>query len=149
MKTIQTHAKYVEWLSAEEMHKASQSWLSELRFIKDEHLFFEDLIKTYIFQLIDLKNFSDSKEIIGILNKSQKKNKLLIESVKIHESELKIMVDGINQHKEEQAYKDEHRGLIVLVSEFLKEYRVFKTQLFDVIKKIMKTEKGTHLIDKK
>jgi len=43
METIQTQARYVEWLSAEEMHKGSQEWLSELRFIKDEHLFLKIL----------------------------------------------------------------------------------------------------------
>ena len=34
MKTTQTSTKYVEWLSAETMHKNSINWLSDLEFMK-------------------------------------------------------------------------------------------------------------------
>ena len=45
MITTKTQVKYLEWLSADEMYEESKKWLSELSFIKDEHLFFEDIIK--------------------------------------------------------------------------------------------------------
>ncbi len=48
METQHTSSKYVEWLSAEQMHLASKEWLSELLFIKDEHLFFEGKKKPLI-----------------------------------------------------------------------------------------------------
>ena len=149
MKTIQTHARYVEWLSAEEMHRGSKEWLSELEFVKDEHLFFEDLVKTFILQLIQPEKFANNKEIIDALNKSKKRNNLLIEAIKLHESALHIMVDGIDQLNEEEAYKKEHRGLIIKISEFLKHYRTLKMQLFDAVKKIKKEEKQKLLIDRK
>jgi len=149
MKTIQTHARYVEWLSAEEMHKGSKEWLSELEFVKDEHLFFEDLVKTFILQLIQPEKFANNKEIIDALNKSKKRNNLLIEAIRLHESALHIMVDGIDQLNEEEAYKKEHRGLIIKISEFLKHYRTLKMQLFDAVKKIKKEEKQKLLIDRK
>ncbi len=149
MKTIQTHARYVEWLSAEEMHKGSKEWLSELEFVKDEHLFFEDLVKTFILQLIQPAKFANNKEIIDALNKSKKRNNLLIEAIKLHESALHIMVDGIDQLNEEEAYKKEHRGLIIKISEFLKHYRTLNMQLFDAVKKIKKEEKQKLLIDRK
>lgn len=149
MKTIQTEARYVEWLSAEEMHKGSQEWLSELRFIKDEHRFFEDLIKSHTLQLIEPEKFSQNKEIIDAINRPQKRNNLLIEAVKVHENELEIMVDGIDQLKEEEAYKKEHRGLIIEISEFKKYYQSLKTQLFNIIKNIKKQEKQRRLLDRK
>jgi hypothetical protein len=149
MKTIQTQVKYVEWLSADEMHQASKEWLSELMFIKDEHLFFEDLITSFTSLIIESGKFSDTKEIVDIINKSQKRNNVLIEAVKIHENELEIMVDGIDQLKEERAYTKEHSDLILAISEFTKEYKVIKTQLIDIIKNIKKKEKLRHLIDKK
>ena len=149
MKTIQTQVKYVEWLSADEMHQASKEWLSELRFIKDEHLFFEDLIRSNTSLIIESGKFSDVKEVIDIINKSQKRNNVLIESIKIHENELKIMVDGVDQIEEEKAYTKEHSDLIIAISEFTKEYKSLKTQLFDIIKSIKKKEKLRHLIDKK
>jgi hypothetical protein len=149
MKTIQTQARYVEWLSPEDMHNASQEWLSELKFTKDEHLFFEDLITTFTTQLIESGKFSDNKEIIDAINRSEKQNNLLIEAIKIHENELQVMVDGIDQLEEEKAYTKEHSDLIIVIAAFLKEYKSLKTQHFRIIKNIKKEEKLRHLIDKK
>ncbi len=41
MITTKTQAKFVEWLSTDEMYQASKKWYSELSFIKDEQLFFD------------------------------------------------------------------------------------------------------------
>jgi len=148
MKTTYTTAKYVEWLSAEIMHKNSIEWLSDLEFMKDEQLFFDDLIKTYTLQLIDSKHFKESKSIIDTLSKLQKKTDALIKYVKNHKNDLKIMVDGIDQPKEEADYKNEHRRLIVEINDFVKEYRVLKATLFSLIKNIKKEEKQKRLIDR-
>ena len=59
------------------------------------------------------------------------------------------MVDGIDQLKEEEAYKKEHRRLIIDISDFKKNYRILKKQLFDIIKSIKKEEKQRRLIDRK
>lgn len=144
-----SHLKYIEWLDADELHEASKEWLSELNFIKDEHLFFEDLVTQFTSQLIAFGNFSNNKEIIDAINRSQKQNNTLIEAVKIHENELKIMVDGIDQIEEEKAYTKEHSDLIIAITEFLKEYKSLKTQLFDIIKSIKKEDKNRHLLDRK
>lgn len=149
MKTKHTNLRYVEWLSAEEMHEASKNWLSELNFIKDEHLFFENLVTQFTPQLIALDNFSNNKEIIDAINRSQKQNHTLIEAIKIHENELQIMVDGINQLEEEKAYTKEHSDLIIAMTDFLKEYKSLKTQLFEIIKNIKKDDKNRHLLDRK
>lgn len=149
MKTTQAPLRYVEWLSAEEMHTESKEWVSELSFIKDEHLFFEDLVTKFTSQLIATGNFSDSKEIVDAVNRSEKQNDMLLEAVKIHEKELQIMVDGIDQKEEEKSYINKHRDLITSISEFLKDYKSLKTQLFDIIKNIKKEEKRSRLLDKK
>lgn len=146
MNTTETKMKYVEWLSAEEMHKNSRSWLTELNFIKDEHLFFEDLIKSFTIQLLGEKDFIDIKEIIDAVNRSEKENNMLIEAIKVHESDLQIMLDGIDQPKEEEAYKKEHRELITMISDYLKNYKKLKAQLFEIISKIMKNEKMQRLL---
>jgi hypothetical protein len=139
MKNTQT--RYVEWLDPEEMHATSKEWLSELKFIKDEHLFFEDLITSHTLQLISPEKFSHNTEIIDAINRSQKRNNFLIEAVKVHRNDLQIMVDGIDQPKEEDAYKKAHRGLIIEINTYFKNYRILKTQLFDIIKNIKKEEK--------
>lgn len=149
MNATKQKANYVEWLSAEEMHKDSLDWLSELEFIKDAHSFFEDLVKSYTLQLIDTKKFDESKELVDTVNRSQKRNNLLVEAIKVHKNELKIMVDGIDQPKEEESYKKEHRNLIILMNEYLKDYQSLKTQLFEIVQGIIKKEKQRHLLDKR
>ncbi|EDP70414.1 hypothetical protein FBALC1_06643 [Flavobacteriales bacterium ALC-1] len=149
METIQTQSRYIEWLSPEEMHKASKEWLSELKFIRDEHLFFEDLVTTFTSQLIASRKFQDNKEIIDAINKSQKRNNVLIESIKVHENDLEVMLDGIDQIEEERAYVKEHSGLIKVISDYLKNYKSLKTQLFNIIKNIKKEDKQRYLMDRK
>ena len=149
MKTTQKNLRFVKWLSSEEMHEASKQWLSELNFVKDEHLFFEDLVTQFTSQLIAFGNFSSNEEIIDAINLSQKQNNTLIEAVKIHKNELQIMVDQIDQLEEERAYAKEHSDLIIAITKFLKEYRSLKTQLFDIIKNIKKEEKNRYLLDRK
>lgn len=144
----QFKTKHTEWFSAEEMHEHVQDWLSELEFLKDEHLFFEDLVKTYTLQLIDTKKFSSYKEIIEAIKHSEKRNNILIDAIKVHGNELKILLDMIDNAKEEEGYKKEHRNLINLVSEFLKDYQSLKSRLFTAIKNILKKEKQQRLLGK-
>lgn len=146
MKVVKKSPVYVEWLNADLMHEESVKWLSELKFIKDEEHFFEDLIKLFPLQLIDSKNFTKSKETVQLLKTLRLKNVELINAVTAHEKELKIMVDGKDQLKEEAAYKEKHRDLLILVKRYFKEYRKLKTQLFKTIKEIMKSEKQKRLL---
>ncbi|WP_044397453.1 hypothetical protein [Lacinutrix sp. Hel_I_90] len=149
MITSKTENIYFEWLTAEDMHENSKKWLSELQFVKDEHLFFQDLITTYTLQIIDFEDFSDTKEIVDALNRSQKKNNELIEAVLNHEKDLEIMVDGIDDVKKEKHYKKLHRQLLTSVSEYLYDYKKVKTQLFSIVKDVMKKEKQQRLLDKR
>lgn len=146
MKTKQTNPKYVAWLSPEIMHSGSRKWLSELEFAKDEQLFFDDLIKFYTLQLIDSKRFSESKKMVDRLSNLQKETDKLIALIKTHENDLKIMLDGIDQIEAENAYKEKHGKLIIIVSEFLEKYRTLKMQLFTLVKSIMKEGKQKRLL---
>ena len=147
MKTTKRKVKkYEAWLSPETMHKGSLNWLSELRFAKDEQLFFDDLVKSYTLQLIDSKHFKESKKIVDQLSTQQRETDVLIDTIVKHEKGLNIMVDGIDQLKEENAYKDEHGKLIIQVSLFLKNYRILKTELFTLIKSIIKEGKQKLLL---
>lgn len=148
MKATYTSTKYMDQLTAEDMHKNTIEWLSDLEFMKDEQLFFDDLIKSYTLQLIDSKHYKESKTIIDTLSKLQKKTDLFIKYLKNHNNDLKIIVDDINQPKEEKGYKKEHQGFVVQMNDFVKEYRALKTKLFNLIKSIKKEVKQEHIIDR-
>lgn len=149
MKTTQSSPKYIEWISAEDMHTDSTEWASQLEFAKDEHLFFEHVITTYTSQLLAFKDFSSDKELVDTINRSFKKNLQLLAEVTAHQTALQIMVDGIDQPKDEKKYKETHRKLAVEVAGFLHEYHALKTQLFAIITTIRKEEKQRFLFDKK
>ncbi|SEQ35016.1 hypothetical protein SAMN05421824_1424 [Hyunsoonleella jejuensis] len=146
MEAKKINKKYVAWLSTETMHNASKKWLSELEFAKDEQLFFNDLIKSYTLQLIDSKHFNKSKDLVTQLSKVEKQTNELIETVKEHERELTIMVDGINQIELEKAYKEKHSKLIISIGEFLNNYRTLKRELFTMVKGVIKDKKQKKLL---
>lgn len=146
MKTKGNQLKYIEWPNAEDMHDNSRKWLSELEFIKDEELFFDDLIKLYTLQLTNSKHFTESKKIVDKLSKFHKKTDNLISMVKIHERKLKIMADGIDQLKEGDNYKEENQWFTKNLNQFLEKYRAFKVQLFYLLKGILKEQKQKLLL---
>ncbi|CAH8282342.1 hypothetical protein EV196_105263 [Mariniflexile fucanivorans] len=146
MKTKEVKVKYEAWLNTETMHNSSVKWLSELKFAKDEQLFFDDLIKSYTLQLIDSKHYKESKKIIDKLSDFQTKTDSLIKTIVEHEKGLKIMADGINQIEQEEIYKKEHGKLIIVVSYFLEKYRALKAKLFSHIKSIIKEGKQKLLL---
>ncbi|MBT8245868.1 MAG: hypothetical protein HKP48_07155 [Winogradskyella sp.] len=141
MKTIHTKAKHTEWLSADDMHEDSKSWLSELTFYKEEQIFFEDLIKSYTLQLIDKKHFEESKTIVDKLSEIVKQTDVLLNTVTSHEKELSIMVDGIDELDAETLYRKEHNNLIEVIAEFKKRYQFIKVKLFDLVKLVIKENK--------
>lgn len=146
MNIIPSNIKYIKWQSADDIHMTSKEWLSELQFIQDEHLFFSDLITTYTSQLMSHEEFSKTRNLVDNITASQKRNNLLIEAIKTHENDLKILVDGINQIKEEKAYIKEHKGLLTEITAYLNDYKQLKTRLFNVFKSLKKDEK--RFIDK-
>ncbi|GGK17953.1 hypothetical protein GCM10007962_10200 [Yeosuana aromativorans] len=146
MKKDKSEAKYQEWLSPDMIHKTSLNWLSEIEFIKDEQLFFNDLIKSYTLQLIDSKHFKKSKEIIDGLKAFEKETNDILKTVKMHERALEILVDGIDQIKEEEAYKRDHLSLIIDVSNFQKKHRTIKKEIFSLIKGIINQKKQKSLL---
>ncbi len=132
---------YIEWLSAEEMHEASLQWMSELKFVRDEQRFLNDLVASYTPQLADQKVFKESQEIIGAISKSEKEVIEFMKRVKSHENLLEIMVNDVDELKMEKAYIETHWELSSEIKKFSNEYRELKTALFNLVAKVKKMNK--------
>lgn len=149
MRTRQAKPNFIKWLSIDEIHHDSKEWLLELDFLKDEYHFFVDLIKCNTLELIDFQGVAECNTIIKNLSDAKKENDHLTKLVRGHEKNLIILVDKMKHQKEEEdAYKDEHIKLIILMKNHLLEHRALKQSLFDTLKKIKKIEKQKHRIDK-
>ena len=147
MKTIMPDIKYIESKSPVELHVESLNWISELKFIKDEQRFLDELLKSYTIQLIEKQDFTKNKKIISALSKLEKDGEKLLKKIINHENELLILVDGIDQIKEEKHYRFLHSTYIMNVTNYFNEYKDVKREIFDVVKRIMKQEKQKKLLN--
>ena len=147
METDKTKYRFVEWLSAEEMHEASAQWLSELKFISDEQLFLNNLVTSYTSQLLSSDVFKESKEIIGQLQKAEREVEILLKKVQTHAGQLEIMVDGVDQLKMEKAYIATHKELLIGMRKYKGSYREIKERLFKLVSSVLKKDKQKRLLN--
>jgi len=147
MKIKENTHRYIEWIDSEEMHRTTLLWLSELRFMKDEQLFLNNLIKHYTVQLVDSKIFGKSKAIVTVLTALEKQVIVLMKKVQAHENKLEIMIDDVDQIELEKAYRDTHSELSRNMDNYKEDYREIKTKLFDLVSSVLKKEKQKRLLN--
>ena len=141
-----TH-RYIQWISPDEMHSETVEWMSELKFVRDEQQFLNSLVKHYTLQLVDGDNYRKSKEIVGAILDAENELQRLIKEVQLHENQLEILVDDIDQPRMEQAYKETHGELIGKMHDYLEEYRGLKKRLFTLISTVIKKDKQNRLLN--
>ena len=129
------------------MHLETVEWMSELKFVKDEQLFLNNLVKHYTIQLADEKNYQRSKDIVGAILDAENEVKTLMKKIQVHENQLEIMVDDIDQPKMEQAYKETHKELKVEMQQYLEGYRELKKRLFALISEVIRVDKQKRLLN--
>ncbi len=144
---MESTPRYIEWISPEEMHRTTVSWLSELKFIKDEQRFLNSLVKSYTEQLIDHKIYDKSKELVGNILDAEKELVGLLKKVQVHENQLEIMIDDVDQPKMEKAYRETHEELMQDMQRYLEDYRELKRQLFKLLSQVLKQEKQKRLLN--
>jgi hypothetical protein len=146
MKTKNDRYSYIEWYSAEEMHKASKRWLSELKFFRDEQVFLNNLIVTNTLQLSDSAYFEASKALMSKIQKAEMELTDLFKKVQAHENQLEIMVDDVDHFKMEEAYLETHTELWAAMEEYGIAYRAIKKKLFSLVARVMKKTKQKRLL---
>ncbi len=146
MKAREPNIKYVEWQSPDELHEISLNWVSELKFIKDEQHFLDELMQNYMLELLSGNVYKKSKKVLNDLSEERKDLEPLFKEIINHHNALAILVDGKDQPVEEKQYKDDHRALIIKVNEYLINYKDTKRKVFELIKTIMKREKQKRLL---
>lgn len=139
--------KYMEWLSAEELHNDSRNWRSHLEFTRDEQLFLNDLIGSHVLDLVDSEAFKQARPLITSLEKMEKDWNNLFKKVQLHENQLQIMVDDVDQLKMEEAYLTTHMELTNEVETYFETYRSVKTKIFKLISSLIKKRKQKRLLN--
>ncbi|MER3318285.1 MAG: hypothetical protein RIB79_08330 [Allomuricauda sp.] len=147
METKSNKRKFREWFSADELHEESKKWFSELKFAKDEQKFLNNMVKDYTLDIIDSDMFQTIQPVVESLNKSEKDLVDLFKKVQLHENQLQIMVDDVNQEKMEEAYLDTHNDLAMEVQDYFETYRDSKTKIFDIVSNVIKRKKQKRLLN--
>jgi hypothetical protein len=147
METTKKKYRYIEWLTPDELHADTLQWMSELRFIRDEQFFLNDLVKSNTLELMDSKNFEESKKLIDDILKAEKEIVLLMKKVQAHENELEIMVNDVDELKMEKAYIETHWEILAHMEKYQEEYRKIKKRLFKVVSQLMKKQKQKRLLN--
>ena len=137
----------MEWLSAEELHNDSRNWRSHLEFTKDEQLFLNDLIGSHVLDLVDSEAFKKASPLLTSLEKMEKDWTILFKKVQLHENQLQIMVDDVDQLKMEEAYLTTHMELTNEVEAYFAKYRSVKTKIFRLISSLIKKRKQKRLLN--
>lgn len=147
MKTRQKEQQYIEWLSGEEMHEQSTRWMSELKFVRDEQLFLNKLIKSYTLALLTPTLFNKSKKLIAELSKAEKEVVYLMKKIQSHENLLEIMINNVDELKMEKAYLETHWALSAKIEDYQINYRALKSSLFRIITQLMMKNKQKRLLN--
>jgi hypothetical protein len=139
--------EYLEWRSADQMHRDGIHWLSELNFIADELVFLEDLLAEYFIQLSTKEQYPEAKSLVAQLAESKRNVESMITEVKKHNNELYVLLDAEDQPYEEKEVKAEHRELIDKTDNYFKEFKALKKNMFILISNIMKHDKSNRLLN--
>ncbi|MGB5434749.1 MAG: hypothetical protein WBM98_02575 [Maribacter sp.] len=147
MKTKKQIYRYLEWKSPEEMHQTSLEWISALKFVKDEQLFLNDLVKAYTLQITGLGLLEKSRKLVTSISNAEAEADKILKKAQVHENQLSIMIDDVDQPKMEKAYTETHRDMIFAIETYLTNYRILKGSLFQMISEVMKKEKQKRLLN--
>lgn len=142
------HYRYIEWKTPDEMHFSSLQWKSELNFIKDEHRFFEDMLKEYTMPIIESRLFEVVRELIQQLDHSRKELGSLEQKVDAHSNRLQKLLEDIDEPREGRLYRDEHKELLNEVMHFSRQYKRLKKDIFNAVTKALKQQKQKRLLPK-
>ncbi|MFD2098950.1 hypothetical protein [Flagellimonas iocasae] len=147
MKSKTQKGTFREWFSAEELHEESKKWCSELKFARDEQKFLNHMIKDYTLDILDSDMFNTIQSVVASLEKSESELVNIFKKVQLHENQLQIMVDDVDQNKMENAYLDTHSELAKEVEGYFSKYQDSKTKIFDIVSKVIKRKKQKRLLN--
>ena len=124
-----------------EMHQATSSWISELKFIADVELFFEDLILDNTLAFLDKEHIAKCQKIIDLLKKNQKMGDDLLQLLQVHRNRLQELLDDIKVPNEHETYRNKHFDLAIQTNTLKERNRKLKKELYVVLKKHLKKNK--------
>ena len=146
MKVNPSSVTYIAWRDPIGLHEDTLKCLSELRFVKDELKFLNDLVGGYTLELISEKHYEESRILVVQISKLKKELKPMIKELQRHYNELETLVDEVDIPDEDDEYKAVHYKLMFAAVAFLSKFKKLKRKIFRLIKTILKDKKKRKLL---
>lgn len=131
--------------SIENMHYATQQWISEIEFAKVEFDFLKELISEHIIDVCSSDNFNKAQLLIKGIKHEMGLSDELIGSINAHNIRLSLLIGNVYM-KREESFREEHVMLKKEIENFKNNFKYLKKEVFDLILFIMKREKFKKII---
>lgn len=131
-----------EWKA---MFMVAEHWTSDLDFFLDELNFFRKLLDRYLNILTDERIFETTRHLVNGLVQFEKKRKQLETEIKEHLGKLTNMFKNPSPEQSELAFNS-HSKLEGLVTDFAKNFKSLKKEVFALSEDAMESDKAKHLL---
>ena len=138
---------YLQTAAVQELHVLTSHWQSDMAFFADELRFIDVLFDKYFNALIDPENIGKTKAVASKLSNLKSDREMLSSRISDHLHNMKEFMTNTPQN-DLTILRDEHVSLEEALTEFIKNFRVVKREIFEVTERIARTEKARHLISK-
>jgi len=130
----------MEALNCSQLHAATKSWLSSLKFIEDELKFIEKLLHSYVFEPNTPNLFERLQDYLERLQTIKKQKKKLNKQLEEHENSLSGVLE-CKDYPANKSYRDRHRELHIEHLLFETDYQKLKAEIFNYAGGILKKRK--------
>ncbi|MDP3354120.1 MAG: hypothetical protein Q8S44_10325 [Flavobacteriaceae bacterium] len=122
------------------IYEIYKEWLSELDFIDDEIIIFEELINIHFIELCNFQLYNESKELIQQFKLNKLKLDHLKSEIYTHQKYLATLIESNNLNGEE-VYYTKHRVISEKKLLYLQNVKEIKSSTYNLIKEILKRNK--------
>lgn len=118
------------------IYQIYKEWISELDFIMDEEIVFEELLNSYFIELCSFELYNKSKELIQQINLDKTKSDYLKSEIYTQQKYLATLMESNNLYLDENFYT-KHHSISEKKSLYLKRVKNIKTNVYNLIKEIL------------
>ncbi len=148
MKTLAT-SHFEEQILSGKTYVLAAHWKTELDFYLDELNFLNTLINKYFVFLIRDYHLVEVQKITAALTNTMKKQAAIVDKINAYKSALKALISKVPmsiESKQIHQLSEDHEHIENEFSEFAKDFRMLKREIFKITEKVLETEKVKKLI---
>ena len=127
------------------LHEQNVTWLKELEFVRDEHVFLEHLLSAHFLDLSSEKLYEPTKKLIQKLNDVDQMGNALDDAIQTHNKHVATLLESL-QLTGKKDLKNEHQLIKKEFEDFHLRFKYVKKKIYNMIKSIMKEHKQKLLL---